>query len=147
MQCSPTYITVVNISINACTCRYVHFDFHRICGHIHFERLSQLYDQIEDYLKKHRYIFGRYIIECSIWSVYHFLASVPMTCILVLLNPLLFPCICLLSFFFSVIGFHSLSNPPKSLGYLPRDYTCFQMNAESIFGALVLDSWFGIWNF
>uniref|UniRef100_A0A0E0CLW1 SAC domain-containing protein n=1 Tax=Oryza meridionalis TaxID=40149 RepID=A0A0E0CLW1_9ORYZ len=35
--------------------RYVHFDFHRICGHIHFERLSQLYDQIEDYLKKHRY--------------------------------------------------------------------------------------------
>ncbi|XP_066164095.1 phosphoinositide phosphatase SAC7 isoform X1 [Oryza sativa Japonica Group] len=35
--------------------RYVHFDFHRICGHIHFERLSQLYNQIEDYLKKHRY--------------------------------------------------------------------------------------------
>ncbi|KAL6662182.1 hypothetical protein ACP70R_000041 [Stipagrostis hirtigluma subsp. patula] len=35
--------------------RFVHFDFHRICGHIHFERLSQLYDQIEDYLKKHRY--------------------------------------------------------------------------------------------
>ncbi|XP_010238703.1 phosphoinositide phosphatase SAC7 isoform X2 [Brachypodium distachyon] len=35
--------------------RYVHFDFHRICGHIHFEHLSQLYDQIEDYLKKHRY--------------------------------------------------------------------------------------------
>ncbi|KAL6899782.1 hypothetical protein ACP4OV_006440 [Aristida adscensionis] len=35
--------------------RYVHFDFHRICGHIHFERLSQLYEQIKDYLKKHRY--------------------------------------------------------------------------------------------
>ncbi|XP_020403995.1 phosphoinositide phosphatase SAC7 isoform X2 [Zea mays] len=35
--------------------RFVHFDFHRICGHIHFERLSQLYDQIEDYLKKHKY--------------------------------------------------------------------------------------------
>uniref|UniRef100_A0A0E0F518 SAC domain-containing protein n=1 Tax=Oryza meridionalis TaxID=40149 RepID=A0A0E0F518_9ORYZ len=34
--------------------RFVHFDFHQICGHIHFERLSQLYDQIEDYLKKHR---------------------------------------------------------------------------------------------
>uniref|UniRef100_A0A0E0F516 SAC domain-containing protein n=1 Tax=Oryza meridionalis TaxID=40149 RepID=A0A0E0F516_9ORYZ len=33
--------------------RFVHFDFHQICGHIHFERLSQLYDQIEDYLKKH----------------------------------------------------------------------------------------------
>jgi len=35
--------------------RYVHFDFHRVCGHIHFERLSQLYEQIKDYLKKHRY--------------------------------------------------------------------------------------------
>nr|XP_010918247.1 phosphoinositide phosphatase SAC6 isoform X2 [Elaeis guineensis] len=35
--------------------RYVQFDFHRICGHIHFERLSLLYDQIEDYLKKHGY--------------------------------------------------------------------------------------------
>jgi hypothetical protein len=28
--------------------RYVAFDFHKICGHIHFERLSQLYEQIED---------------------------------------------------------------------------------------------------
>lgn len=37
------------------SCRYVHFDFHRVCGHIHFERLSQLYEQIKDYLKKHRY--------------------------------------------------------------------------------------------
>ncbi|KAM0830444.1 hypothetical protein ACQ4PT_066203 [Festuca glaucescens] len=36
--------------------RYVHFDFHRICGHIHFKRLSQLYEQIEDYLKKHGYL-------------------------------------------------------------------------------------------
>ncbi|XP_062223099.1 phosphoinositide phosphatase SAC7-like [Phragmites australis] len=35
--------------------RYMHFDFHRVCGHIHFERLSQLYEKIEDYLKKHRY--------------------------------------------------------------------------------------------
>ncbi|PKA60102.1 Phosphoinositide phosphatase SAC7 [Apostasia shenzhenica] len=35
--------------------RYVHFDFHAICGHIHFERLSILYEQIEDFLKKHRY--------------------------------------------------------------------------------------------
>ncbi|KAJ6792754.1 phosphoinositide phosphatase SAC6-like [Iris pallida] len=35
--------------------RYVQFDFHKICGHIHFERLSLLYDQIEDYLKNHRY--------------------------------------------------------------------------------------------
>ncbi|KAL6875745.1 hypothetical protein ACP4OV_013258 [Aristida adscensionis] len=35
--------------------RFVHFDFHKICGHIHFERLSQLYDQIQDYLTKHRY--------------------------------------------------------------------------------------------
>jgi hypothetical protein len=36
--------------------RYVHFDFHRICGHIHFERLSQLYEQIKDYLEKHGYL-------------------------------------------------------------------------------------------
>jgi hypothetical protein len=36
--------------------RYVHFDFHRVCGHIHFERLSQLYEQIKDYLKQHRYV-------------------------------------------------------------------------------------------
>ncbi|GJW77329.1 phosphoinositide phosphatase SAC6-like protein [Tanacetum coccineum] len=35
--------------------RYVHFDFHRICGHVHFERLSMLYDQIEDFLVKNRY--------------------------------------------------------------------------------------------
>eukprot|EP00262_Sarcandra_glabra_P015183 TRINITY_DN4615_c0_g1_i1.p1 TRINITY_DN4615_c0_g1~~TRINITY_DN4615_c0_g1_i1.p1 ORF type:complete len:475 (-),score=76.50 TRINITY_DN4615_c0_g1_i1:261-1685(-) len=36
--------------------RYVHFDFHRICGHIHFERLSLLYDQISDFLMKHGYL-------------------------------------------------------------------------------------------
>ncbi|KAH7692020.1 Phosphoinositide phosphatase SAC6 protein [Dioscorea alata] len=35
--------------------RYVQFDFHRICGHIHFERLSLLYEQIEEYLKNHGY--------------------------------------------------------------------------------------------
>ncbi|KAJ8427816.1 hypothetical protein Cgig2_001627 [Carnegiea gigantea] len=36
--------------------KYVHFDFHRICGHIHFERLSILYDQISDFLNKNRYL-------------------------------------------------------------------------------------------
>ncbi|KAL8168325.1 hypothetical protein V2J09_009824 [Rumex salicifolius] len=35
--------------------RYVHFDFHKICGQIHFERLSILYEQIEDFLKKNGY--------------------------------------------------------------------------------------------
>ncbi|KAK4792897.1 hypothetical protein SAY86_023332 [Trapa natans] len=35
--------------------RYVHFDFHHICGHIHFERLSILYQQIEDFLEKNGY--------------------------------------------------------------------------------------------
>ncbi|KAI3712783.1 hypothetical protein L1987_71348 [Smallanthus sonchifolius] len=35
--------------------RYFHFDFHKICGHVHFERLSILYDQIEDFLIKNRY--------------------------------------------------------------------------------------------
>ncbi|KAK9164937.1 hypothetical protein Scep_000128 [Stephania cephalantha] len=35
--------------------RYLHFDFHQICGHIHFERLSYLYDQIEGFLKKNGY--------------------------------------------------------------------------------------------
>lgn len=43
--------------------RYVHFDFHRICGHIHFERLSLLYDQLEDYLNKHRYFLSDAIGE------------------------------------------------------------------------------------
>uniref|UniRef100_A0A5B6YM38 Putative phosphoinositide phosphatase SAC6-like n=1 Tax=Davidia involucrata TaxID=16924 RepID=A0A5B6YM38_DAVIN len=36
--------------------RYLHFDFHQICGHVHFERLSILYDQIEDFLIKNRYL-------------------------------------------------------------------------------------------
>ncbi|XP_042484714.1 phosphoinositide phosphatase SAC6-like isoform X2 [Macadamia integrifolia] len=35
--------------------RYTHFDFHQICGHIHFERLSILYDQIVDFLKTKGY--------------------------------------------------------------------------------------------
>ncbi|XP_027076627.1 phosphoinositide phosphatase SAC7-like [Coffea eugenioides] len=35
--------------------RYLHFDFHQICGHVHFERLSILYDQIENFLIKNRY--------------------------------------------------------------------------------------------
>ncbi|EPS65071.1 hypothetical protein M569_09708, partial [Genlisea aurea] len=36
--------------------RYLHFDFHAICGHVHFERLSILYEQIEDFLIKSRYL-------------------------------------------------------------------------------------------
>ncbi|MCH92470.1 phosphatidylinositide phosphatase SAC1-like, partial [Trifolium medium] len=32
--------------------RYVHFDFHHVCGHVHFERLSILYDQISDFLER-----------------------------------------------------------------------------------------------
>ncbi|MQM03440.1 hypothetical protein Taro_036223 [Colocasia esculenta] len=35
--------------------QYIHFDFHRICGHIRFERLSQLYDQMKDYINKQGY--------------------------------------------------------------------------------------------
>ncbi|KAI4325405.1 hypothetical protein MLD38_030809 [Melastoma candidum] len=34
---------------------YLHFDFHRICGHVHFERLSLLYAQISDFLEKSGY--------------------------------------------------------------------------------------------
>ncbi|WCJ32805.1 Phosphoinositide phosphatase family protein [Euphorbia peplus] len=37
--------------------RYLHFDFHQICGHIHFERLSILYEQIVDFLEKCEYLF------------------------------------------------------------------------------------------
>jgi len=37
------------------SCRYLHFDFHQICGHIHFERLSILYEQIEGFLEKNGY--------------------------------------------------------------------------------------------
>ncbi|KAK6258101.1 hypothetical protein SCA6_012575 [Theobroma cacao] len=36
--------------------RYLHFDFHKICGHVHFERLSFLYDQIADFLEKNGYL-------------------------------------------------------------------------------------------
>ncbi|XP_024983448.1 phosphoinositide phosphatase SAC6-like [Cynara cardunculus var. scolymus] len=32
--------------------RYLHFDFHGICGHVHFERLSMLYAEIKDFLHK-----------------------------------------------------------------------------------------------
>ncbi|TYG98407.1 hypothetical protein ES288_A10G115200v1 [Gossypium darwinii] len=35
--------------------RYLHFDFTKICGHVHFERLSFLYDQIADFLVKNGY--------------------------------------------------------------------------------------------
>ncbi|VFQ93501.1 unnamed protein product [Cuscuta campestris] len=35
--------------------KYLHFDFHHICGHVHFENLSFLYNQIEDFLTKNRY--------------------------------------------------------------------------------------------
>ncbi|OMO83409.1 hypothetical protein COLO4_22544 [Corchorus olitorius] len=36
--------------------RYLHFDFHKICGHVHFERLSFLYDKIADFLEKNGYL-------------------------------------------------------------------------------------------
>ncbi|GMI68254.1 SAC DOMAIN-CONTAINING PROTEIN 6, IMPAIRED IN BABA-INDUCED STERILITY 2, SUPPRESSOR OF ACTIN 1B [Hibiscus trionum] len=36
--------------------RYIHFDFHKICGHVHFERLAFLYDQIADFLEKNGYL-------------------------------------------------------------------------------------------
>ncbi|XP_023518912.1 phosphoinositide phosphatase SAC7-like isoform X1 [Cucurbita pepo subsp. pepo] len=36
--------------------RYLHFDFHQICGHVHFERLSILYEQISDFLDKNGYM-------------------------------------------------------------------------------------------
>ncbi|RZR77049.1 hypothetical protein BHM03_00002025 [Ensete ventricosum] len=48
-------VDLVNTLKSASCSRYVHFDFHQICGHIHFERLSLLYNQIEDYLNKHGY--------------------------------------------------------------------------------------------
>ncbi|XP_039841884.1 phosphoinositide phosphatase SAC7-like, partial [Panicum virgatum] len=53
--------------------RYVHFDFHRVCGHIHFERLPQLYEQIKDYLKQHRTydvsMIGRKILESQLQRI------------------------------------------------------------------------------
>ncbi|CAL0311422.1 unnamed protein product [Lupinus luteus] len=36
--------------------RYVHFDFHQVCGHVHFERLSILYEQISDFLERNGYL-------------------------------------------------------------------------------------------
>ncbi|PRQ47224.1 putative phosphatidylinositol-3,4-bisphosphate 4-phosphatase [Rosa chinensis] len=36
--------------------RYWHFDFHHICGHVHFERLSILYEQIVDFLDRNGYL-------------------------------------------------------------------------------------------
>ncbi|XP_021907955.1 phosphoinositide phosphatase SAC6-like isoform X2 [Carica papaya] len=36
--------------------KYLHFDFHKICGHVHFERLSILYEQIVDFLDKNGYL-------------------------------------------------------------------------------------------
>ncbi|KAF7809590.1 phosphoinositide phosphatase SAC7 [Senna tora] len=36
--------------------RYLHFDFHHICGHVHFERLSILYDQIVDFVERNGYL-------------------------------------------------------------------------------------------
>ncbi|KAE9607833.1 putative phosphatidylinositol-3,4-bisphosphate 4-phosphatase [Lupinus albus] len=36
--------------------RYLHFDFHHICGHVHFENLSILYDQISDFLETNGYL-------------------------------------------------------------------------------------------
>ncbi|KAG8481666.1 hypothetical protein CXB51_026574 [Gossypium anomalum] len=35
--------------------RYLHFDFTKICGHVHFERLSFLYDKIADFPVKNGY--------------------------------------------------------------------------------------------
>ncbi|XP_039026131.1 phosphoinositide phosphatase SAC6-like isoform X2 [Hibiscus syriacus] len=35
--------------------RYLHFDFTKICGHVHFERLSLLYEQAADFLVKNGY--------------------------------------------------------------------------------------------
>nr|GMC93339.1 phosphoinositide phosphatase SAC6-like [Ipomoea batatas] len=35
--------------------KYLHFDFHHVCGHVHFENLSILYDQIETFITKNRY--------------------------------------------------------------------------------------------
>lgn len=38
-------------------CRYVPFDFHRICGQLNFVRLSELYDGIAEDLSKQRWNF------------------------------------------------------------------------------------------
>ncbi|KAJ0646852.1 putative phosphatidylinositol-3,4-bisphosphate 4-phosphatase [Helianthus annuus] len=51
---TETFATSVQNILND-DLRYYHFDFHKICGHVHFEHLSILYDQIEDFLIKNRY--------------------------------------------------------------------------------------------
>ncbi|KAG7560462.1 SAC domain [Arabidopsis thaliana x Arabidopsis arenosa] len=51
---SEKYATVMQ-HITGDDIRYLHFDFHQICGHIHFERLSILYEQIEGFLEKNGY--------------------------------------------------------------------------------------------
>lgn len=48
--------------------RYLHFDFHKICGHVHFERLSILYDQIEDFLIRNRYGSSSNEKQFIIWN-------------------------------------------------------------------------------
>lgn len=53
-MCFLDSLLIVSNSLKegALSCRYLHFDFHQICGHIHFERLSILYEQIEGFLEK-----------------------------------------------------------------------------------------------
>lgn len=62
-------------------CRYIHFDFHQICGHIHFDRLSILYDQIADNLKKHGYasIHPRMPIKNQIMPIAFYISGVLFT--------------------------------------------------------------------
>ncbi|XP_024545683.1 phosphoinositide phosphatase SAC8 [Selaginella moellendorffii] len=38
--------------------RYVQFDFHRICGHIHFERLSVLYEDVKNSILEQRFFLA-----------------------------------------------------------------------------------------
>ncbi|KAK4791403.1 hypothetical protein SAY86_031816 [Trapa natans] len=51
-------------SITSDDVRYVHFDFHHICGHVHFERLSILYEQIEGFLEKNGYL----LLNEKVWA-------------------------------------------------------------------------------
>ncbi|XP_078448417.1 phosphoinositide phosphatase SAC7-like isoform X2 [Wolffia australiana] len=44
--------------INIEDTQYLHFDFHSVCGHTRFERLSLLYEQIEGYLEKQGYFLS-----------------------------------------------------------------------------------------
>ncbi|PWA39690.1 protein STABILIZED1 [Artemisia annua] len=50
-------------------CRYLHFDYHRICKHVHFDRLSILYDQIEDFLTKNRPITAMLLVIAWFTSI------------------------------------------------------------------------------